>query len=157
MRVRALELPNLIDEFCLRPLEFAAFIRISSRFNAEEMMVIDADKPNTLCNSCRWTDETNLRLQIVDNSSTHLHVENIALVTQLDDCRPCESVQQYSVLHYVNSTKMTSKNKIGIFCISDVELVKPENAFQPFLSAELTRKEEALKQFRSTSAQLSRS
>jgi len=51
--VAYLELSNLIDEFCLCALEFAALIRISSRFNAEEMMVIDADKPNTLCNSLK--------------------------------------------------------------------------------------------------------
>ena len=44
----------------------------------------------------RRTDETNLRFQIVDHSCSNLHVENVALVTQLNDRWPCKSVQQYS-------------------------------------------------------------
>ena len=72
--------------------------------------MIDADKPNTLCNTLRElefvlnpavftrrrTDETDLRLQIVDDSCSYLHVENVTLVTQLNDRWPCKSVQQYS-------------------------------------------------------------
>ena len=37
-------------------------------------------------------------------------------------------MRELTVLHYVNPAEMACENKICVFCVSDVELVKPEDA-----------------------------
>ena len=64
------------------------------RFATPEKMLVLA--LNQAVFTRRRTDETNLRFQIVDHSCSNLYVENVALVTQLNDRWPCKSVQQYS-------------------------------------------------------------
>ena len=55
-----LELADLVDEFCLRSLEFSALDCISRRFNAEKVMMVDSNQPDSLRHSLDWPFTTRL-------------------------------------------------------------------------------------------------